>query len=90
MFYAAKDIQNTIDYYNNKIKGLGPKFENAVDKEFTTLSKNPFYQIRYKDIRCKPVKKFPCLIHFHVDEHEKIVRIFAVINTHRDPNQQWL
>ena len=43
---AAKDIQNTIDYYNNKIKGLGSKFENAVDREFTTIAQNPFYQIR--------------------------------------------
>jgi toxin ParE1/3/4 len=87
---AVDDIQDGIDYYDDQLVGLGNKFENAVDKEFAALKKNPFYQIRYNDIRCKPVMKFPYLIHFQVNEAKKNVNIFAVINTQKDPDTNWL
>ena len=87
---AADDIQDGIDYYDNESAGLGHKFETAVDKEFSAIAKNPFYQIRYKNIRCKLVKKFPYLIHFYVDEAVKTAYILAVISTHKDPKKNWL
>ncbi len=87
---AGIDIQDGIDYYNTESAGLGLKFETAVDKEFLAISKNPFYQIRYKNIRCKLVKKFPYLIHFYVDEAIKTAYVLAVINTSKDPKENWL
>lgn len=87
---AAEDIQDGMDFYDEQVQGLGDKFKEAVDKEFTALEKNPFYQIRYSSIRCKPVRKFPFLIHFQIDEDEKLVLVFAVINTHKDPDTNWL
>jgi hypothetical protein len=87
---AANDIQNAIDYYDNQLVGLGYKFEKAVDNEFIALAKNPFYQIRYNDIRCKPIKKFLYLIHFQINESEKFVNVFAIINTNKDPDKNWV
>ncbi len=87
---AAQDIQIAVDYYNEKLSGLGKKFEEALDKEFEALSKNPFYQIRYSNIRCKPVKNFPYLIHFQVNKTLMTIYVFAVINTNKDPKKAWL
>ena len=52
---AMADLRQAIDYYNSKQKGLGKKFEAAIDSNFSFIGKNPFYQIRYSFIRCLPV-----------------------------------
>ena len=55
---ALKDAQKAIDYYDEQKVGLGEKFNIALDKHIDILSKNPFYQLRYKDYRALPIKKF--------------------------------
>lgn len=56
---AIQDIQDAINYYDEKQIGLGEKFLNALDKHLHTLEKNPFFNIRYDEVRCLPFKKFP-------------------------------
>lgn len=87
---AFIDIQKEIDHYNSKQKGLGRKFWLEVNHYFKAIRKNPFYQVRYDDVRCLPLKKFPSMIHFTVDEQTKLIIIWAVINTHKDPKSSWL
>lgn len=84
------DIQEAADYYDKQRTGLGDVFEKAIDMELLAISKNPFYQIRYDSIRCKPVRKFPYLIHFEISESEKTVKIYAVISTDKNPDKYWL
>ena len=69
--------------------GLGKKFEKAIDKHFSTIGKNLFFQIRYNGIRCLPVRKFPFLIHYIVDEKQNEVYIISVFHTSKD-NHEWL
>lgn len=40
---AKIDIQDAIDYYNFKEKGLGKKFYQTIVKSFDMLSQNPYY-----------------------------------------------
>lgn len=87
---AKIDIQNEINYYNQQQKGLGKMFHAEIKHYFKAIKKNPFYQIRYKNVRCLPLKKFPIMIHFTVDEGIKRITIRAVINTHRDPKEYWV
>lgn len=87
---AKIDIQNEINYYNNQQKGLGKKFHFEIKHYFKAIKKNPFYQIRYKNIRCLPLKKFPIMIHYTVDEDKQQIIIRAVINTHRNPTEYWI
>jgi hypothetical protein len=66
---AAKiDIQNEINYYNEHQKGLGGKFHQELKSYFKAIQRNPFYEIRYKNIRCLILKKFPIMIHFTFDD----------------------
>ena len=64
---AIEDIQKGVDYYNSEKSGLGDDFYDEVDALLNIITKNPLYQIRYKDIRCLPMKRFPFMIHFSVD-----------------------
>ena len=68
---AARGIYNVLDYYNSIRSGLGKKFETALEKEFLTLQSNPYYQIKYKNVRCKLVKKFSYLIHYTPNSRRK-------------------
>lgn len=84
---AIKDVQNSIDYYDEQVPALGKKFENEVDRHLTLLKSNPFFQIRYDNVRCLPLKKFPFLIHFTINEIEQTVIIRAVFHTSLSPSK---
>jgi toxin ParE1/3/4 len=84
---AILDIQKAIDYYDDQQIGLGLKFERNLDKHFTAILKNPFYQVRYDDVHCLPVKKFPFMIHFIIEN--EIIRIVAVFHTSLSPDENW-
>lgn len=87
---AFEDIQEGVNYYNSRQKGLGKRFFQEIRISFSKLKKNPFFQLRYDDVRCLPLKKFPFMVHFTVDEINKIVTIYAVINSHLDPAANWI
>lgn len=84
---AIQEIQQTIDYYDEQQTGLGEKFEAALNQRLITLEKNPFFSIRYDAVHCLPVKKFPYMIHFSVDEKLQIVTVRAVLHTSLNPKK---
>ena len=87
---AFEDIQEGVNYYNSKQKGLGKRFFQEIRSSFVTLKKNPFFQIRYDDVRCFPLKKFPFMVHFTVNEKNGIITVYAVINSHLAPAKNWI
>ncbi|MFN8256552.1 MAG: type II toxin-antitoxin system RelE/ParE family toxin [Bacteroidales bacterium] len=83
---ALADIQEITDWYNDKKDGLGIKFQETTIKQIDSLKKNPeIYAIRYNEIRCMLVKKFPYMVHFYINDEKSIVEILAVISTDRNP-----
>ncbi|MFM2306922.1 MAG: hypothetical protein RLZZ367_1591 [Bacteroidota bacterium] len=87
---AFNDIQDAVYYYESLNDGLGEKFFDEVDAYMQILGKHPFYQVRYDDVRCLPLKKFPYMIHFRVDEIQKVVYVEAVVNCYQNPGTSWL
>lgn len=86
---ALDDIQKAIDFYNSRKSGLGKKFFSILDKQINFLKENHHsFAIRYDEIRCMPVKKFPYMIHFRVLEKQKLVSIKAVFCTYENP-EKW-
>jgi hypothetical protein len=82
---AEQDIQEGIDWYNNQLRGLGRKFHEEVKAHLKKLQTNPFYQIRYDEVHCLPLKKYPYMIHFTINEDQQLIIIHAFFNTFRDP-----
>ncbi|MCB9235790.1 MAG: type II toxin-antitoxin system RelE/ParE family toxin [Bacteroidia bacterium] len=84
---AIGDIQRGIDYYEEQSPGLGFRFEAVIHKHLLALSKNPLFHVRYDDVRCLPLQKFPFMIHFTVEEVKGLITIRAVLHTSLDPNK---
>ena len=85
---VIEDIQNGIDWYNDKQNGLRTRFHKEVKSSFQKLLSSPFFQIRYDNVRCFPLKTFPYMIHFTLNEEESLIIIRALLNTSRNP-QIW-
>ena len=87
---AVDDIQKAVDYYNSKKTGLGKKFYNKIDKSLNYLKKYCYsFSIRYDDIRCMPLKNFPYMIHYIIQEKpRKSVSVIAVFSTYENP-EKW-
>ena len=81
------DIQEAVDYYDFKQLGLGEYFYQSLEEHINVLSENPLFQIRYKDYHGFPIKKFPYIIFYFIDEEEKTVYIVSVFNTSLNPNK---
>jgi hypothetical protein len=81
-----EDIVQAVDWYNEKQPGLGDKLFDAVKKLTKRLTASALhYAIRYDDIRCMPIEKFPYVVHYRVDERTKVVKIEALFHSSRNP-----
>ena len=83
---AFQNIQDTSEWYELQSKGLGQRYKTQTKKQINTLKKDPYlFSIKYGEIRCRKIEKFPFLIHYTIDENTKTVTIFAVFHTSRNP-----
>jgi len=86
---SISEIEEAVDYYDNLSPATGKQFFQEIEKAASTLSKNPNYHVRYKNILCLPMKRFPFMLHFELAENERIVKILGCIHTSLNPDQNW-
>jgi hypothetical protein len=80
------DIVEAVDWYNEKQAGLGDRFFRIIKQQTAKLSTSALHSaIKYDDIRCLTMDKFPYLIHYRVNEQTKTVKVEAMFHTSRDP-----
>lgn len=73
-------------WYNRQQKGLGKRFVNDVEKVINDIKANPFFaSVKFETIRTAACKIFPYVVHYEIDEAEKIVRILSVFHFSRRP-----
>lgn len=84
---ADEDIMNAVEYYKEISNSVLSSFEKELSTAYDRLERNPFFQIRYDDIRVLPLRKFPYVVLFHIDEAKKIVYILSVFCTHQNPEK---
>jgi len=83
------EVQEALNFYMEKGFQTGEAFIQDVNNGVEALEINPYYQIRYKNIRCLPLSKFPFMIHFELDEDKKRVKILGCIHTSLNPTKSW-
>ncbi|WP_372950739.1 type II toxin-antitoxin system RelE/ParE family toxin [Mariniphaga sp.] len=87
---ALNDIREISAWYNEQLPKLGTRFQKAAIRQINLLERNPqIYAIRYREIRCVLVRKFPYLVHFYIDENNDAVEVLAVISTYQNP-EKWI
>ena len=89
VIYAAKvyeDLQEAVDFYNSREKGLGVRFFKSVKIQISQIKSNVYaFQVRYDDVHCAPLKSFPYTIHYRVDAEKNTIRVIAVFCDYRNP-----
>ena len=83
---ALNDIQETFDWYELRLKGLGLRYKNQAKKQINSLKKAPYiFSIKHNEIRCRKIEKFLFLIHYLIYQKTNMVSVFAVFHTSRNP-----
>lgn len=81
---ALFDIEEILFWYENKRLGLSYDFELCLEIGLAEIARNPqLFQIRYKTIKIRFIKRFPYGIHYILNKNEII--ILGVFHTSRSP-----
>lgn len=85
---AQREIENAIDYYSLQNPEIPSKFIKSISESYSTLETNPFFSLRYKNIRALKINRFPFSLYYIVDEKKKKVRVLSCFHNKRDPNKR--
>lgn len=89
--HVVDEIQEAVDFYKEKQKSLGKRFYKSAKKTIKALENDALiYQIKYNDVRCVKIKKFPYLVHYKINQKSNTVIVYALICTYRNPEDNWL
>lgn len=86
-FKAQMEFLDALEYYNDVSTLIPARFIAAIEETYIKLSVNPFYQIRRNSLRAIPVKGFPYLLFFSVNESDKVVKILSCFHTSKHPRK---
>jgi len=83
---ALADIEEISEWYNGQKENLGIAFKKQLISQIDELIHFPkSASIRYKNVRCLVIKKFPFMVHYTVNDTSKLVEVYAVLHTSRNP-----
>jgi toxin ParE1/3/4 len=83
---ASENLNQAIKYYvENADKTVALNFLKDYKHTIQVLKKSQYFQIRYKNHRALPFKKFPYIAFFIIDEPTKTVFINAIFHTSQNP-----
>ncbi len=79
------DIKDIRRYYDEIQQGVGTRLTEELDKVLNSIKRNArFAAVRYADVRCARIRKFPFLVHYKIIDSQR-VRILAVYSTYKKP-----
>ncbi|WP_449389015.1 type II toxin-antitoxin system RelE/ParE family toxin [Chryseobacterium lineare] len=84
---AEENIEEATDYYAKISLKVLKDFNKQLDLSISRIITNPYFQKRFKSVRAFPVKKFPYIIFYEVNENEKMIYILSVFCTHQTPEK---
>lgn len=85
---AQKEIEKAIDSYIPNYTDMPNNFVIQLQSIFNTLKTNPFFRIRYKNVRSLKLKKYPYSLYFVINENDATVKILSCLHNKRNPKNQ--
>lgn len=85
---AQKEIENAVEFYVSKSNLAPINFIKAIQDTYETLALNPFFRLRYKNVRALRIKKFPYSLYFVINEDKNIIRILSCFHNRRNPKKR--
>ncbi len=85
------ELGEIIYFYKNINTKLAKQFLFHLKQTKKYLIDNPKgFELKYKNIRQIELKKFPYLIHYFINESEKVVYLIAITHSHKNPSDYTL
>ena len=84
---AQFEIETITDYYSEISRNVLIHFNERLTETYNYLKINPYFEKRYKNFRAVPIKKFPYLLFFTIDEDKKIIKILSCFHTSTSPKK---
>ncbi len=85
---AQKEIENAIDYYALYSSDAPLHFITILKDSFNSLTTNPFFRVRYKNIRSLKISRFPYALYFIVNETQHTVKVLSCFHNKRNPTKR--
>ncbi|WKN40735.1 type II toxin-antitoxin system RelE/ParE family toxin [Tunicatimonas pelagia] len=65
---------------------MADRFYAQLDDKLQQILTHPYlYAVRYSEVRCVQLERFPYLVHYYVEVEEQQITVLGVIHTSRDP-----
>jgi len=80
---AQIEIERASDFYVKNSVKAPLWFLESLQKSYKTLSLNPYFEIRYRNVRAYKIKRFPFTLYFTIDEKNKAIRILSCFHNAR-------
>ncbi len=85
---AQREIENAIEFYALYSENAPIKFISVLQQAYVTLETNPYFRIRYKNIRALKIEGFPFSLFFIIHEESNTIRVLSCFHNKRDPNKR--
>lgn len=83
---TKQDLQEAYDWYSVQQLDLGERFLEHVEEKLVRLSITPgIGSIRYDDVRCTMVDKFPYLIYYTINYNNNSITVLRILCTYKIP-----
>lgn len=83
---AKFDFEQSYLFYKEKAnKKVADNFFKDFKHSLTIISKNPFFRIWLDDFHAKPLRKYPFLLFYTINEPEKTIVIIRIFHTSQNP-----
>lgn len=85
---ALSNLDHAIDYYTSvtSIK-VAKSFIKDFKETYKAIVKAKYFQIYFENFRGKPMKKFPFIVFYTIEEDLKTIVIKAVFHTSQNPDK---
>lgn len=85
---AKIDLEHAYLYYQTKAsKKVADQFFKAFRFSIDIISKNPHFKIWFDNFRAKPMKKYPFLLFYTIDEEQKIIVVARIFHASQNPEK---
>lgn len=86
---AKANVREAVAYYKKKASlQVAQNFLKDYELTLKTIAQNPFFQVYYKDFRGLPLKKYPYIIFYQIDEEKNLISIKAVFQGNQDTGKR--
>ncbi|MFD0794987.1 type II toxin-antitoxin system RelE/ParE family toxin [Mucilaginibacter litoreus] len=83
---ADAEYQHAYAWYEQRLPGLGERFERCSDRKISSISTTPLlYPAKKYDIRECKINDFPYLIIYKFYPQRQLILIISIFHTKRNP-----